>query len=78
MALNNDLYTYTLKWSEEDQEHVATCAEFPGLSYLAKNPKLALKGIQDLVEDAVNDIKANNEPIPKPIAEKETIIPYLN
>lgn len=29
-----DLYTYAVHWSAEDREFVATCAEFPSLSWL--------------------------------------------
>ncbi len=29
-----DRYTYRVTWSEEDQEYVGLCAEFPGLSWL--------------------------------------------
>jgi len=25
-----DRYTYRVTWSEEDEEHVGLCAEFPG------------------------------------------------
>ena len=39
----SDHYTYRVTWSEEDQEHVGLCAEFPSLSYLAKAPEAALR-----------------------------------
>lgn len=29
MTKLHDRYTYSLTWPEEDQEHVALCAEFP-------------------------------------------------
>ena len=29
-----ELYTYRVEWSEDDQEFVGTVAEFPSLSYL--------------------------------------------
>lgn len=35
---NIDKYTYQITWSEEDSEYVGLCAEFPGLSWLAKSP----------------------------------------
>jgi len=37
-------YTYRVTWSEEDDEHVALCAEFPSLSFLADKPAKALQG----------------------------------
>jgi hypothetical protein len=33
-------YTYRVTWSEDDGEHVALCAEFPGLSFLAEMERL--------------------------------------
>ena len=78
MALKDDPYSYHLKWSEEDGEYVATCMEFPGLSWLDENPRLAIKGILDTVEEVVNDMKTNNEPLPKPISKPETVTPLLD
>jgi len=34
-ATKADHYTYRVIWSEEDQEHIALCSEFPSLSWLA-------------------------------------------
>ncbi len=70
MALKNDHYTYRVTWSEEDNEYVGLCAEFPSLSWLAKSPESALKGIRDVVAEVVKDMKANKELIPDPIAVK--------
>jgi len=68
MALKNDRYTYRVTWSEDDNEYVGLCAEFPSLSWLSATPEAALKGIRKLVSDVVADIKANNEVVPEPIA----------
>ena len=68
MALKNDRYTYRVTWSEEDNEYVGLCAEFPSLSWLTDTPEQALKGIRKLVEDIVKDMVNNNEPVPEPIA----------
>jgi hypothetical protein len=46
MSLKNDRYTYRVTWSEDDNEYVGLCAEFPSLSWLAKTPEAALKGIR--------------------------------
>jgi predicted RNase H-like HicB family nuclease len=54
-------YTYSVTWSPDDNEHVALCAEFPSLSWLAKTPESALKGIQKVVADVVADMQANGE-----------------
>ena len=70
MALKNDHYTYRVTWSEEDGEYVGLCAEFSSLSWLAKTPETALKGIRKVVSDVVQDMKSNNEEVPEPIANK--------
>lgn len=65
-----DRYTYRITWSEEDQEHVGLCVEFPSLSWLEKTPEKALKGIRDLVLDCINDLQEESQAIPQPIASK--------
>jgi predicted HicB family RNase H-like nuclease len=70
MKLKNDHYTYRVTWSEEDNEYVGLCAEFPSLSWLAASPEAALKGIRKVVADVVKDMKHNREPVPEPIATK--------
>ena len=68
MALKNDHYTYRVTWSEDDNEYVGLCAEFPSLSWLAGNQESALKGIRKVVADAVKDMRAHSENVPEPIA----------
>lgn len=63
-----DKYTYRVTWSEEDHEYVGLCAEFPSLSWLAKNQAEALAGIQTVVGESVRDLKASGEKIPEPFA----------
>ncbi|NLT27881.1 MAG: type II toxin-antitoxin system HicB family antitoxin [Dehalococcoidales bacterium] len=67
-VLKKDCYTYRVTWSVEDNEYVGLCAEFPSLSWLAKTQEEALHGIRELVADVVEDMRANNEPIPEPLA----------
>jgi len=62
-----DRYTYRVIWSEEDREHVGLCTEFPSLSWLARSPEAALRGIRRLVAKVVADLEANHEPIPEPV-----------
>ncbi|MDO3377116.1 MULTISPECIES: type II toxin-antitoxin system HicB family antitoxin [Geoalkalibacter] len=66
----DDKYTYRVTWSEEDGEHIGLCAEFPSLSWLAQTPEAALKGIRKLVAEVVEDMHANHELVPGPIATK--------
>jgi predicted HicB family RNase H-like nuclease len=68
MALKNDRYTYRVTWSEDDKEYVGLCAEFPSLSWLAKKPEVALRGIRKSVEDVVRDMHREGEAVPEPIA----------
>jgi predicted RNase H-like HicB family nuclease len=57
-------------WSENDKAYVGLCTEFPSLSWLAKGPEIALKGIRDLVADVIKDKKKSGEKAPRPLAEK--------
>ena len=70
MFLKNDRYTYRVTWSEDDNEHVGLCAEFPSLSWLAKTPEASLKGIRKVVADIVEDMQGAGETVPNPIAGK--------
>ena len=71
MALKVDKYTYRVMWSEEDQEYVGLCSEFPSLSWLKTSPEGALKGVRALVKSTVQDMTENGEPVPEPIATKK-------
>lgn len=64
-------YTYQVSWSEEDREFVATCAEFPSLSWLAPDQVDALRGLKDIVAGVVADLKKIGEPVPEPMAERK-------
>ena len=66
--LEKDRYTYRVTWSEEDQEYVALCAEFPSLSWLDSTPEGALRAIRQLVADVTADLQANGEAVPEPLA----------
>ena len=64
-------YTFRVIWSEEDQEHVGLCAEFPGLSWLAATPEEALKGIRKVVDESIKIMRKDGDPIPKPLSNKK-------
>ena len=66
----NDRYTYRVTWSDEDEEYVGLCAEFPSLSWLADTQGEALRGINDVVAEVISDMLSGNEPIPEPLAIK--------
>jgi len=63
-------YTYRITWSEDDGEFVALCAKFPSLSFLASDQAAALKGLTKLVKQVVEDMTANGEHVPTPLADK--------
>ena len=65
-----DRYTYRLTWSEEDEEHVGLCAEFPSFSWLDATPEKALRGIRKLVAESLSDMVQTGENAPEPIALK--------
>ncbi|MCK5115579.1 MAG: toxin-antitoxin system HicB family antitoxin [Candidatus Aegiribacteria sp.] len=68
MPLKNDHFTYRVTWSEEDQEYVGLCTEFPSLSWLTETHESALEGIRQLVANVISDMMKNKEKIPVPIS----------
>jgi predicted HicB family RNase H-like nuclease len=68
MARKIDRYTYRVTWSEEDQEYVGLCTEFPGISWLEKSQEKALLGIRKLVAETIADLKRNKETVPEAIS----------
>ena len=70
MTLKNDRYTYRVIWSEDDREYVGLCTEFPSLSWLGKTPEAALKGIREVVEGVIKDMRRAGEEIPQPISNR--------
>ncbi|HCH31616.1 MAG TPA: toxin-antitoxin system HicB family antitoxin [Oceanospirillaceae bacterium] len=70
MAREIDRYTYRVTWSEEDQEYVGLCAEFPSLSWLMESPEAALAGIRCVVQECIKDLNENGEEIPQSISTK--------
>jgi predicted RNase H-like HicB family nuclease len=68
MAMKYDRYTYRVTWSADDDEYAGLCAEFPSLSWLARTPEAALKGIPKLIEGVVKDMQKEGETVPEPFA----------
>ena len=66
MALKHDRYIYHVTWSEEDEEYVGLCAEFPSLSWLDETPEKALRGIRQIVADVIADMQTTSEKVPNP------------
>jgi len=68
VAKEIDRCTYRATWSEEDQEYVGLCTEFPSLSWLEKTQEKALSGIRRLVHERVADLRAQKDEVPEPTA----------
>jgi predicted HicB family RNase H-like nuclease len=69
--VNVSHYTYRVAWSAEDGEFVATCLEFPSLSWLAGSQVDALQGLEAVVRDVVADLDAQGEQVPVPLSERQ-------
>jgi predicted HicB family RNase H-like nuclease len=65
-----DRYTYRVFWSDEDQEFIGLCAEFPSLSWLDESDAKALHGIKNVVREVLQDMESTDESPPVPITEK--------
>ncbi len=64
-------YTYRVTWSVGDGEYVATCLEFPSLSWLAGVRGEAIDGLEQLVADVVAEMSISGDPIPDPLSERK-------
>ncbi|MFC6009223.1 type II toxin-antitoxin system HicB family antitoxin [Angustibacter luteus] len=62
--------TYRVSWSADDREFVASCAEFPSLSWLSSSQITALSGLEDLLTEVLADLMEQGEPVPLPFAER--------
>lgn len=63
-------YTYRVAWSPEDGEFVATCLEFPSLSWLADSQVEALTGLEQVLAEVLTDMQAEGEAFPNPFSER--------
>ncbi|MEX2289766.1 MAG: type II toxin-antitoxin system HicB family antitoxin [Mycobacteriales bacterium] len=64
-------YTYRVTWSAEDGEYLATCLEFPSLSWLDSSRAEAMDGLECLITEVVEDMHNNGEKAPVPLAERK-------
>ena len=64
-----DRYTYEIFWSDEDEEFVAVCKEFPSLSVLHESDVRAFIGIKETVRDVLSNMR-NDEKPPEPIIDR--------
>ena len=64
----NNRYPFNIEWSEEDQEYVATCPAFPGLSAFGESEEEALREGKIALEGFIETAKANDIPLPESTA----------
>lgn len=65
-----DHYTYRCTWSAEDGQCVATCVEFPSLSWLSDSALEAMLGIRTMVAEVVADLMTSGEAVPEALSER--------
>lgn len=61
-------YSYSVRWSDEDEAFIALCPEFPGLSAFGESAAEALEQVQVAVELAVETHRAEGWALPEPQA----------
>ncbi|MEO8282485.1 MAG: hypothetical protein ABI568_03625 [Pseudarthrobacter sp.] len=66
-------YRYSVQWSPEDQEFVATVLEFPSLSWLDEDQFEALRGVERLVSDVIDELTQSGEPVRNPLRAKPLV-----
>lgn len=69
--MSTEHYTYRVRWSAEDDAHVATVAEFPSLSWVAGDAGEAFSGIRSVVAGVLEDMAGAGETPPEAIGDRE-------
>src|ERR1044071_884397 len=60
-------YSFNIEWSDEDEEYIATCPAFPGLSAFGETEEEALREAKIALEGFVETHKANKMALPEPV-----------
>lgn len=69
--MSTEHYTYRVRWSAEDEAHIATVAEFPSLSWIAEDAGEAFSGIRDVVSAVLADMAESGETPPEAIGDRD-------
>lgn len=64
--MRGNRYSFHIEWSNEDQEYIATCPAFPGLSAFGETEEKALKEAKIALAGFIETYKANNMLLPAP------------
>jgi predicted HicB family RNase H-like nuclease len=67
---NIEHYRYAVQWSPEDGEFVATVAEFPSLSWLAQDQLEAIRGLEKMLRQVIEDMETSGEFVPEPLSDR--------
>ncbi len=65
-----DRFSYSVSYSVDDDGFVATVAEFPSLSWIAEERRVAEDGLVALVEEVLADMEQSGESVPEPFGER--------
>ena len=60
-------YPFNIQWSDEDQEYIATCPAFPGLSAFGETEEKALREGKIALTGFIETYEANNMALPEPV-----------
>jgi predicted RNase H-like HicB family nuclease len=63
-------YPFNIEWSDEDEEYVATCPAFPGLTAFGQTEEKALKEAKVALAGFIETYKSNNMALPEPTIHK--------
>lgn len=64
--MSENKYSFSIVWSEEDGEYVATCPAFPGLSALGETEEEALAEAKVALDLFIKTCKERGIPLPEP------------
>ena len=70
--------SFRVFWHEPDQSYIATCDQFPSLSWCEEKPDKAIRGMVALVAEVIEDMLTTGEIelAKKALAETKELIPY--
>lgn len=64
-------YEYRVTWDPRDDIYVARVTELPRLAAHGGTPEEALRELRGVVDDVLEDMAANDEPIPEPLSVRQ-------
>lgn len=68
--VNVEHYLFSVSWSDIDQVYLAQVAEFPSLMAHGDSQAEALEELKELLSIVLQDLEANQEPVPEPFGQR--------